>query len=424
MKELLRTHQSILVQGIEFVELNPYNRDHVVQSLEDGIRKHSFILHAILLCGTKLAAVYSRSKTWILLPRDILCLIIYAQSVFHMAPMTPQDGRNHTEDEDANLDKQDAIDPEITLADDLFDNEEFDDMTDTSSVGTSESFSDLQTPPTQRKIPRTKTPVKVPEETPKNGIKTQFDYLFFHATSHNNVEQQVMVKCGVYSEYNKETNMTLLLICDPATVLGNMDQQQNEDIEEEEENEQDSDTIKKQLAQAAKRINYKLNSLVSFLQVKAQAHITMLHYLHYCPGMIHFIFVDRVRNRVIAPRIVSLHTHNPGQDTEHVHDDHLQPMDVSTTFIKGKVWEMCYCSQQYRDDGYTEVGICSNGVQYWFKEWLEDETGLELRWTKPNLRQARAHYELYTMYLPFVSTQAIAHHNKVLVSLLLDRTPK
>ncbi|MNF15609.1 hypothetical protein D3C80_2182950 [compost metagenome] len=35
---------------------------------------------------------------------------------------------------------------------------------------------------------------------------------------------------------------------------------------------------------------------------------------------------------------------------------------------------------------------------------------------------ARAHYELYTMYLPFVSTQAIAHYNRILTHVLLDRS--
>jgi hypothetical protein len=304
--------------------------------------------------------------------------------------------------------------PSEIRQDDTFDEEDVDEeeffpMTDTSSVVTIES--DRQTPP---KRPQRKPSLKREEEPIKNV--TQFDYLFFHATSATNVEVQQMVKCGVYSEYNKSTNMTLLLICDPATVLGNMEQQ-------DEENEQDSDTIKQKLAQAAKRINHKLFSFVSFLQVKAQAHITMMHYLHYCPGMIHFIFVDRVRNRVISPDIVSLHTHHhAGHETL---DDHTQStMDVSTAFIKSKVWEMCHVSQQYRDEGYTEVGVCSNGVQYWSKEWLEDEQNVELRWTKPNLKQAKAHYELYTMYLPFVSTQAIAHHNKTLVAMLLDRPNK
>jgi predicted DNA binding CopG/RHH family protein len=314
-----------------------------------------------------------------------------------------------------------TIDANVTqmnfVEDDIIDEEEFYDMTDTSSVATCESIPDMnQTPPTTKRMSQKMK--KENDESSKNVIKTQFDYLFFHATSPTNSETQTMVKCGVYSEYNKETNMTLLLICD-ATAIGNMEPTQEE--VQEEENEQDSDTIKKQLAQAAKRINIKLSSFVSFLQVKAQAHITMLHYLHYCPGMIHFIFVDRVRNRVIAPRIVSLHTSNSAQDTDHGGDEHLQPLDASTAFIKSKVWEMCYVSQQYRDEGYTEVGVCGNGVQYWFKEWLEDENGIELRWTKPNLKHARTHYELYTMYLPFVSTQAIAHHNKTLVSLLLDR---
>lgn len=155
-----------------------------------------------------------------------------------------------------------------------------------------------------------------------------------------------------------------------------------------------------------------LLSYLSFVTIKADYHIMMKHYLHFCPGLIHFIFVDRVRERVLAPRIVSLHT-------QHNEEQH----DVSVEFIKERVWEMCAVTQEYRDKGYLEVGLCSKGVQYWFKEWFEDENGNEIKVIQPvHLKYVRNHYELYTMYLPFVSAQSVAHNNKLLVNMLLEQS--
>lgn len=119
-----------------------------------------------------------------------------------------------------------------------------------------------------------------------------------------------------------------------------------------------------------------------------------------------------MKERVIAPRIVSL---NP---TSSFSEQSSTNMDISMEFIKEHVWKMCNICKEYQELGYTEIGICSNQVQYWFKEWFEDEQGNEITnaW-----KLAKRHYELYTMYLPFVSTQAISKYNKVLVSLLLDK---
>ncbi|KAL0487475.1 HPS1 [Acrasis kona] len=389
MQRLLRTHQSMLVQSIEYVHLNSKNSKLCVQVLEDGINEHPYLLHAVLLCGTKLVAVYSKDKTWILLPRDILCLIIYSQSIFYT------EEQNVGEDEKSN---------DVSINEDLFEHNS-DVMTDASEL-TSDVFLDSQSPISREKSFSNK---KIepennvsPPGSPKPSVNSRFDFLYFHSSNSSHVEQ---VRCGVYSEYNPETDLTLLLIYDPVN--------QSQVVRSEEEIEQDNNTIKRQLARTARTIDRDLNITVSsYLKVRAQIHVTMLHYLHHCPGMVHFIYVNRVRNTVIAPRIVSLHTEN-----QQVNEDSMT-FDVSTEFIKNKVWDMCYRAQQYRDEGYTEIGICGDGVQYWFKEWLEDETGAELRFCKNNLKFAKAHYELYTMYLPFVSNQAICHYNRVLIGVL------
>ncbi|EFC41062.1 predicted protein [Naegleria gruberi] len=367
MKRLYRTQQSVLVQGIEYVDLNQFNRGSIIEALKKGTEPYPYILHAVLLVGTKLAAVHSREKTWILLPRDILCLIVFTQSAFY-GEKPKQMGKNGTSDESDNI---------------------------TRSI---------------------------------------FEYLNFHVTENGGDHDQKLGRYGVYFEYDKDQDMTLMLICE--SNITNIQQQTTKvipssvgsyqsassltmaasfkEVEQQPiDEEQNKETVHDQLKEAAIRVNEEISNFkrFSFLKIKAESHVTMLSYLHYCPGLIHFILVDRIYNRVFAPRIVPLNTINTNQKND----------EEQVAFLKKKVWEMCFTLQQYRDEGYTEIGVCGEGVQYWFKEWFEDEKMLELKMTRNNLKYARSHFELYTMYLPFVSVQAISHHNKLLVQLLLDR---
>lgn len=142
--------------------------------------------------------------------------------------------------------------------------------------------------------------------------------------------------------------------------------------------------------------------------MKAQhAHISMLHFTHYCPGLIHFIFIDRITNKVIAPKITSLNTKS---------DETNDSKNIEV--LKNQIWNMATMMIDYREQGYSEVGIVETKVQYWHKEWFEDETGVErLGLTKS---QVKSHYELYTMYLSYISTEYVVKYNKILVQLLLD----
>lgn len=151
-----------------------------------------------------------------------------------------------------------------------------------------------------------------------------------------------------------------------------------------------------------------MKSWESFLVVKAQdAHISMIHFLHYCPGLIHFIFIDRITNKVIAPKITNLYT-----KTDESNDS------KNSDFLKKQIWDMVKMMIEYKDQGYSEVGIVGTKVQYWHKEWFEEESGVErLGLTKSQVKQ---HYELYTMYLSYISTEYVVKYNKVLVQLLLD----
>ncbi|KAG2386205.1 hypothetical protein C9374_002651 [Naegleria lovaniensis] len=404
MKRLYKSQQSILVQGIEYVDLNHINRASIIDALKKGIQQYSFILHAVLLVGTKLAAIYSRDKTWVLLPRDLLCLIIYNQSTFYnekpksKTPTTPK-----------NL--------SVPPSNQSVSSESSDQFIDQRMMGRNSSVSSDDEDDNKKDIPT---------------IDSRFEYLNFHVTDNQGDYDQKLCRFGVYFEFDKDQDMTLMLICESnikdiqsKVVAGSVEAKSyqsnasvsaslpNSYIEDQSVDEKDKETIHDQLKEAAIRVNEEISNFkrFSFLKIKADSHVTMLNYLHYCPGLVHFIFVDRVYNRVFAPRIVPLNTTSSNQKSD----------EEQVAFLKKKVWEMCYTLQQYRDEGYTEIGVCGDGVQYWFKEWLEDEKLLELKMTRNNLKYAKSHFELYTMYLPFVSLQAVSHHNKLLVQLLLDR---
>ncbi|KAL9646742.1 hypothetical protein ABK040_001164 [Willaertia magna] len=321
LKRLYKTQQSILVQGIEYVDLNYHNRQIIIDALKDGIEPYPFLLHAVLLVGTKLAAVYSRKKTWVLLPRDILCLMIYSQSTFFYKTKSTTDGGNNN---NSNVKKKKNH------------------VNSNTSGGSGNNN------------------VNSYGEEEEENIESKFDYLFFHATENHGNFNQKLFKCGVYFEYDKEQDMTLMLICDPTIV--NIEQLVKTNT---------TNTIGTSLTGGGGTGLSVGNSLM-------ESHS----------------LVDRIYDRVYAPRIVSLHTNNISAKAE----------EEQISILKKKVWEMCYVLQQYRDE-----------------EWFEDENQLELKMTRNNLNHAKAHYELYTMYLPFVSTQAIGHHNKLLIKLLLDR---
>jgi len=71
------------------------------------------------------------------------------------------------------------------------------------------------------------------------------------------------------------------------------------------------------------------------------------------PGLVHFIFVDRIKNRMIAPAITPLH----GQEFVSLLDPTRQKKfsEDMVSVIKQKVWELCYQSQIHLSKGYNSM---------------------------------------------------------------------
>lgn len=83
LNHLHSNYQSILVQSIEHVELNDYNREQLINGMEKATKNFPTLAYASLFVGTKCAAQYCKIKTWKPSKRDILCLICIAQSIIN-----------------------------------------------------------------------------------------------------------------------------------------------------------------------------------------------------------------------------------------------------------------------------------------------------------------------------------------------------
>jgi hypothetical protein len=194
---------------------------------------------------------------------------------------------------------------------------------------------------------------------------------------------KLSVEFPVFIE-NFQSKLSLVLVCD-STV------KQNEES----------------LLKISSTIDENLYSFAAFLLVKSeQAHFSILHYTHYFPGLIHFIYIDRLSNRVLAPSIVNLNTSS----------DDKKSTKFSLVELKNIIWKMVQTCMTYRENGFSEIGITEKNYQYWYKETVEDELGIE----RIGLVRSQIihHFELYTLYLPFVSTELVSKYNKKLVSMI------
>jgi hypothetical protein len=84
--------------------------------------------------------------------------------------------------------------------------------------------------------------------------------------------------------------------------------------------------------------------------------LTYNRYVHQLPGLVHFIYIDRTTNRIIAPIIGPLH----GQQYEQNEETTKHMIGILTK----KVWEMCYLAQKHLSLGYCSMLMKSGEFQY------------------------------------------------------------
>lgn len=182
-----------------------------------------------------------------------------------------------------------------------------------------------------------------------------------------------------------------------------------------------------------------IRNYATYLITKEHTHLPVLSFLHQFPGLIHFIFVDRTFNRVIAPPITAVH--GP------VYSPKPEEALRMKLILRSKVWDMCYRAQQHLSEGHHAMTMKSGAFQYSYRLWVEDMEGFELPFNhdQPFIAQRgpQTHkyykklvehifpsrsglrcYELYTLYLGVLSVKSITHYDRNLVAILLDRKNK
>lgn len=111
----------------------------------------------------------------------------------------------------------------------------------------------------------------------------------------------------------------------------------------------------------------RLSHCSSFLQVRGQRNVTMTAYHNDFPGLVHFIYINRSTNQLIAPSINQ-------QSTTTTNIYHV---------IKQHVWEMWQYAENHVTSGYNSFIIKDGEFVYSYFIWFEDAMGKPLYALKP-----------------------------------------
>jgi len=125
---------------------------------------------------------------------------------------------------------------------------------------------------------------------------------------------------------------------------------------------------KEAVGEASALVAVMLHDYTSFFEVKAMNNFTLRSrstlsinkYLEEFPGLVHFIYVDRMSHRMIAPGL------------EFASQETLE-------LTKKKVWTMIEFSRQHLKDGHFIVLWKDNTFTYSYFLWFEDQSGTSLK---------------------------------------------
>lgn len=200
-----------------------------------------------------------------------------------------------------------------------------------------------------------------------------------------------------------------------------------------------SDIEKNKLVSAERAISESLLNTYAGYLLSIESTNSMISYIHYLPGLVHFILVERTDNRVTAPKITGMF----GPDSPNAE----KPLQVKRTIkiLKSKIWEMCYISQEFLSRGYYSMVLKSGEFQYYYNLWFENNYGqnipikIPLESKRPlthefykqlqlHMEQEHGHnikcYELYALYLNFLPVKVVVTHSKTLSAKLLGKGDK
>lgn len=185
-----------------------------------------------------------------------------------------------------------------------------------------------------------------------------------------------------------------------------------------------------------------LRAYFDFFSLKEMHHPSIRPFVHQLPGLVHFIFVDRANNRLVAPVIASLE----GRKFAHP-PSYTQKMQ---RLIQHHVWQLCAEAHERLLQGYTTMLTKRQDFQYSYRIWFHDAKGAYLTPSKldfskiesktcstyyyrslinqlqDDLKQSSPDstircYELYTLYLSTVSAKTIIGYDNKLSRTFIER---
>lgn len=171
-----------------------------------------------------------------------------------------------------------------------------------------------------------------------------------------------------------------------------------------------------------------MKDYAAFLLTKRQAHMPILSYISSVPGVVHFIFVDRLRNFAIAPSVAPLY----GQDSKVTH--------TADSLIR-LIYKLVHYSHTHLAYGCTTMMVKAKGFHFSYRlciecnnESLPDfanvKTDKHMPWVvSPQLYSDLIEfyhssycYELYTLYLGSIPISAISQKDYQLLKAISTLT--
>lgn len=131
------------------------------------------------------------------------------------------------------------------------------------------------------------------------------------------------------------------------------------------------------------RVCSSLADYTDFINIKIQRNITMSAYIEMFPGLVHFIYVDRTRDNVIAPCLtpapaepmMSSRASSPSAASSSARHEYGF---AHVRTLKEQVWELHDIAQQRLAEGYTSLSYQHGDFRCSYLLWFEDTNALRV----------------------------------------------
>jgi len=131
-----------------------------------------------------------------------------------------------------------------------------------------------------------------------------------------------------------------------------------------------SESVIKGIDKVQKLIQTQLSPYKDYLIVKAKRNIAMTGYIQDFPGLVHFIYIDRVSHHMTAPSM-------------NIIEDPESEQDQLTVLIKQKIWDIIPRLQCKLHEGFFNQMIREGDFHFSYFLWFEDANGGPIQVQEP-----------------------------------------